>query len=140
VVKRDLTETKRRKKEMADMLDDAVTSVQQEAELLGQQSKLFAELKEELSRLSDEELVPEELRDIKQKIQAAHVELTKFVRSTADTSASPVRRGAGDTTHLPSLSFAQLTRIGLGVTWPLIAVIILAVIVIVFSMVSLFAA
>jgi hypothetical protein len=139
VVKRDLSETKRRKKEVANMLEEAIANVRHEAELLGKQSELFAQLRKELSQLSDEEMAPEELRQIKQKIQTAHIELTKFVRNNNDAPVSPPGSGTSQHTHLPSLSFAQLTRIGLGLTWPLIAVVILAVVVVVASLVSLFA-
>ncbi len=105
--------------ELLSKLDDAIEQLDQQQRYV---EAVRAELQEHKATLKQlnmvSNFVPDnsEVRQAKRKVQNAHLELVKYERRQTP---------ADESKHiLLSLTFGQLTRLGLGISWPLIATLI----------------
>jgi len=117
----DLVEARRRRDELLEQLGDAIAGLEKDAAALGDRTALLQQRRESIRAL---ELSSEECRELsvlrlaKQELHHAHLELVKLDR---DSGRRPDMSVA-----VASLSLAQITRVGLGLTWPLLLVILAA--------------
>jgi hypothetical protein len=131
VARRDISETRRRREEVLELLDTTVQDLRREKEFFDEKLVLFAELAQNL-RDHPEDFEASELLDVKQKMRAAHMEVAKFVRE---------KEGGGErspATASPRLSFGELTRMGLSLTWPLILAVLVGTVTLVAVLYTLF--
>ncbi|MCF7854900.1 MAG: hypothetical protein K9N51_08885 [Candidatus Pacebacteria bacterium] len=132
VARRDINETRRRRSEVLNLLDTTAQDLAREKQFFDEKLRLFAELAEQLREHPDE-FDTSELLDVKRKVRSANLEVAKFVRETTATPDDNTRD------NLPrGYSWGRLALLGLGITWPLIAVIVASVAILVIVLHSLF--
>lgn len=118
-----VAEIGRRRTEVADKLEEFTTELKQRHEALEKELAFCGELRNELQQQS-QEVTPENLSEMRRLVRQIDLELLKRQRQ-----AYPSRESRPPDTSLPSMSglnFVALTRIGLGLTWPLIVTLLLA--------------
>jgi len=119
VTERDAGETRRRRCEIIETLEALTTRLRTEAAAAAERVELFGALAEKLRGLPDE-LKPEDVADVKRAVEVARLEVATFARDRA----ADARPQAG--IDLRSLRRGEWARIGLAITWPLIAAILLS--------------
>ena len=86
-----------------------------------------------LPRIQPDRMDDAALREARSVVGAVHVELARQQKERRETAAS--RSGVPE---LTSLSFSQLTRLGLGLTWPLLVVGLVAAAIVAGALLAVF--
>jgi hypothetical protein len=119
--RKEAAELERLRGELTGRLQEAVARLQQEQQTVQSRLEVLQRQMQNLAGLtplSNTETEVEALRQWKRQVHGAHMELLKVERNQAEPRDE--RR------LLMSLTFGDLTRLGLGLTWPLIAALLLA--------------
>lgn len=114
VRRRDVAETGRRREEVQRDLDEIVSSLDTEQQLVKEKLTRFSSLQAMLANLP-EDVSQDRLMEVKQAIREAHMEMVKHHRENLSREEQ-----AGENLDWTSLTCGQLTKIGLGLAWPLI--------------------
>ena len=115
-------ELRRRHAEVVRDLSEAITTIERRQRAEASAGATFRQRLDTLTALDElvgGEMNAEALRRVGQEVHDGHVELMKFEAESAGPEEDP--RPA-----LLSLTFGQLTRMGLALTWPLILAVLLA--------------
>jgi len=121
----------RRRREVLDRLAEVAASIEQETDSLKARLEGFRQRQTALRELDEPapgQTDPAALGRLRREVQEAHIELVKFDRERAIEQ--------DERSVLLSLTFGQLTRLGLGLTWPLLAGLLLAAAAIVVGVVA----
>ncbi|MFW6414187.1 MAG: hypothetical protein ACOCZS_02690 [Verrucomicrobiota bacterium] len=125
----------RQKAGISKRLDELIEECETEKSTIEQNLETFKILKNKIDNLPDQPAEGEEQK-WRQVIKEAEMEIFKCEQTVEANTASSGQPSAPDWT---SLSFLQLTRAGLGFTWPLIITIAAAVFIFSFVFYSVFA-
>ena len=111
----EVAELARRRQELMERLADVMQAVDTELQQLTERCHLLADKRRELTEL--DALSPDTadlaaLRRFRQAVQTAHLELLKFERDSMSTY--------DDNQTILSLTWGQLARLGIGLSWPLL--------------------
>lgn len=121
--RKEIIELQKQRRETIRKLHELRTSIEQERESLEAKSHFFSTLMKELQEIP-EEIEETSLRDLRQAVNNAHMETLKFERRKNDSRIdSAVKNQANN--DWQNISFSQLTRIGLGLLWPLAIALLL---------------
>lgn len=130
-----VAEIDRRRAEVADKLEEFTTDLKQRHEALEKELAFCRDLRNELRRHS-QDVTPENLREMRSLVRQIDLELLKRQREVHSSEES--RPSDTSVPDLSELNFATLTRIGLGLTWPLIMTLLVAALVLGVVLFSLF--
>ncbi len=136
VLEREIAETRKQRLEVLEMLRQAADNLEREAQLCHEQSAFFAALDKNLQSLP-EQFSEGELRTVKQAVRTGQIELAKFFQSQPLLTA-----GHGSDASISAasgLGFWPLARLGVGLTWPLMLVVLATGALLAFVLYALFA-
>lgn len=119
---RNLIEVARRRNEVEEKLNEFAADLERREQETHREIELCRELANKL-RAMPVEVTRENVSEVRRLVRQADLELLK--RERDQTEAEPRARDHAAAT-LPSLTFMQLTRLGLGMTWPLLLGILIA--------------
>ena len=134
---KELEEFRRRQREVREQLTRAIQTLEHEQSLAQARLELLQRLESELAGLqsdADRPRTSDEFRSARRAVDQAYLELLKLERD--ELEETPARDHAR--VDIASLTFAQLTRIGLGLTWPVIIALLLAAAVVAIALLSVF--
>jgi hypothetical protein len=130
-------EFRRRQREVREQLTRAIQTLEHEQSLAQARLELLQHLEAELATLQADAARPltgDEFRAARRAVDQAYLELLKLERE--ELEEAPARDHAR--LEVASLTFAQLTRLGLGLTWPLVLALLLAAGVVAVALLSVF--
>jgi hypothetical protein len=131
VARRDTAETGRRREEMLRDLGQLVAELEAEKDDIEARLARFHKLRDAIRALSDD-ADETALAELKRALREAHIELVKHHRE--GLAGEPVGGGV----ELASLGLGQLSRIGFGLGWPLVAGMVLAALIVALVLFALF--
>lgn len=145
LVTSEVKEAQRRRDELLSELDGTIADLQNKHQWLDQRITRLREVREHLSylpQLSDDKSTDvsarvEQLREAKQQLHEAHIELVKTARQEY-TYGRQEEESVFSGLANRSITLRELTRIGLGLTWPLITALVLVGILISVVLIRLF--
>ena len=111
-----LVELLRHQQELVTRLRDTVTDLEDERKTLTDHLEVFHQLQASLSKPGpqrDADPAAPSVKELRQLVYTAHMELLKFEKERSESTA-------GNSHELLSLTFGQLSRIGLALTWPIL--------------------
>ena len=117
----DLAETYRRRDEVLSRLRDVLGALEREQEEIAGRLTLLQQKRDALESLRASDGARADLstlRQLRQEVQGTHIELVKIERERAEDREEGFR--------LLSLTFGQLTRLGIGLSWPVIVALLAA--------------
>lgn len=131
VAERDAVETVRRREELLRDLSAIIRDLDMEASLVEEKLERFQGMREAVAA-GPEGMPTERLGEVKKALRDAHMELVKHHRDSL--AAENVAAGI----DWPSLSPGQLTKIGLGLGWPLLFGLVLGAAIVSATLVAVF--
>ncbi len=132
VVQRDAAETIRRRDEIRRDLAALVASLRDEQEAVAEKLARFSALEQRVAQLSAQD-DPGSLAEVKRAVREAHLEMVVHYRDGL------AQEGAASSAWNPAeLSFGQLARLGLGLTWPLLLGLLLAALIVAVALSTVF--
>lgn len=134
-----LDEFARRRAEVSHELETALLQAEQQRQGAEEDIQQLLEWKLKLDPaqgLDPATAAPADLRGARRAVEEVHLELLQCLRSPEGAEAGSTPRPAA--CELLSLSLGQMTRLGLGFTWPLIAAIVLAGLAVAVSLLAVF--
>jgi len=134
---KELDEFHRRQREVREQLTRAIQTLEHEQNLAQARLELPQRLERELAGLQSDAAKPltgDEFRSARRAVDQAYLELLKLERE--ELEEAPARDHARF--EVASLTLAQMTRIGIGLTWPLLLCQLLAAAVVAIALVSVF--
>jgi hypothetical protein len=134
---KELEEFRRRQREVGEQLTRAIQTLEHEQSLTQARLELLQRLEGELAGLEADAAKPlagDQFRAARRAVDQAYLELLKLERD--ELEETPAHDHARF--EIASLTFAQLTRIGLGLTWPLILALLLAAAIVAVALLSVF--
>jgi len=137
LLRKEWDEYHRRRQEVLEQLEGTIASMGQERLHLDARFQMLVETKSEIEGQVPEsggELSPGEFRTARRLVENAHLELLKLERE----KLVPPHFGKVGHLEICSLSLAQLTRLGLGLTWPVIAAVLLGATIIAIALLIVF--
>ncbi len=132
VIERDTAETIRRRDEIHRDLATLVASLKNEQQAVAEKLARFGALEQRVAQLSalDD---PGSVAEVKRAVREAHLEMVVHYRD--GLAQEGAEAGAWNPA---SLSFGQLARLGLGLTWPLLLGLLLAALVVAIALATVF--
>jgi len=129
-----LSELLRHRKELVNQLAVAMTTMATEQGQLAEQIDILAEvhgLLQQASSQPDTDPAAPSVKQLRQLVRTAHMELLGCEKKRIlESSENPV---------ILSLTFSQLTRLGIGLTWPLLLGLLLAATIVAVAIFAVFA-
>ena len=137
LLRKEWDEYHRRRQEVLEQLEGTLASMGQERLQQDARLQMLAEIKSEIEGQvpeSGNDLSTGEFRTTRRLVENAHLELLKLERE----ELAPPHAGKAEPLEICSLTLLQLTRLGLGLTWPVIAAVLLGAIIIAIALLIVF--